>query len=415
MSLCESSHSTRPALMSACILFTIRYFSGSEYTTPMTVGKNPCTNWKTAAPNPVLSITIFSTLSALAKTAVAATVLLAVLGTLAVAMSTFLLPMALMRFGFGGVGAAVMRFIPLLSSAAGFVGRLGAALLSFGAKAAVFLVTNPFGWAILAVAALAALYIYWDEVKAALIRGWQWIDQTFADNPVLNFIFPIVGAARLLVNNWSSLTAALSAGWEWFKQLFRDNPIVAALAGPLGMVASLIANFDRLIAKARQLKEAFSGLNITEKINAPFRSIGRVFDGKGFSVGGYTGAGGVNEAAGIVHRGEVVFSQRDVAKFGGWRAVEAIRRGGAGLLARLAEKVSMPSGGSAPRSGGVQAVQRGGFAAAGASFGGDTITIHVHAAPGMSEAGIVEQIRRILDERDADKQRRANSSYRDRD
>lgn len=394
--------------------------------------------------------------AALAKTAVAATVLLAVLGTLAVAMSTFLLPMAMMRFGFGGVGAAVMRFIPLLSSAAGFVGRLGAALLSFGAKAAVFLVTNPFGWAILAVAALAALYIYWDEVKAALIRGWQWIDQTFADNPVLNFIFPIVGAARLLVNNWSSLTASLSAGWEWiknafrenpilyvltgpvgmialliqnwerlkatltagwewFKQLFRDNPIVAALAGPVGMVASLIANFDRLIAKARQLKEAFSGLNITEKINAPFRSIGRVFDGKGFSVGGYTGAGGVNEAAGIVHRGEVVFSQRDVAKFGGWRAVEAIRRGGAGLLARLAEKVSMPSGSSAPRNAGVQAVQRGGFAAAGASFGGDTITIHVHAAPGMSEAGIVEQIRRILDERDADKRRRANSSYRDRD
>jgi hypothetical protein len=33
----------------------------------------------------------------------------------------------------------------------------------------------------------------------------------------------------------------------------------------------------------------------------------------------------------------------------------------------------------------------------------------------MSEARIVEQIRRILDERDADKRRRANSSYRDRD
>ena len=209
-----------------------------------------------------------------------------------------------------------------------------------------------------------------------------------------------VGMIALLIQNWERLKATLTAGWEWFKQLFRDNPIVAALAGPVGMVASLIANFDRLIAKARQLKEAFSGLNITDKINAPFRSIGRVFDGKGFSVGGYTGAGGVNEAAGIVHRGEVVFSQRDVAKFGGWRAVEAIRRGGAGLLARLAEKVSMP---------------RGGFAAAGASFGGDTITIHVHAAPGMSEARIVEQIRRILDERDADKRRRANSSYRDRD
>nr|DAV47924.1 MAG TPA: minor tail protein [Caudoviricetes sp.] len=394
------------------------------------------------------------TAAALMKTAGIIGVVLAALSAAAGVAAGLVLPLAALNYAFTALkfGPAIAGIGKLL----GVLGRLGAALLSFGAKAAVFLVTNPFGWAILAVAALAALYIYWDEVKAALIQGWQWIDQTFADNPVLNFIFPIVGAARLLVNNWSSLTASLSAGWEWiknafrenpilyvltgpvgmialliqnwerlkatltagwewFKQLFRDNPIVAALAGPLGMVASLIANFDRLIAKARQLKEAFSGLNITEKINAPFRSIGRVFDGKGFSVGGYTGAGGVNEAAGIVHRGEVVFSQRDVAKFGGWRAVEAIRRGGAGLLARLAEKVSMPSGSSAPRNAGVQAVQRGGFAAVGASFGGDTITIHVHAAPGMSEAGIVEQIRRILDERDADKRRRANSSYRDRD
>lgn len=75
----------------------------------------------------------------------------------------------------------------------------------------------------------------------------------------------------LLIQNWERLKATLTAGWEWFKQLFRDNPIVAALAGPVGMVASLIANFDRLIAKARQLKEAFSGLNITERINAPCR------------------------------------------------------------------------------------------------------------------------------------------------
>lgn len=37
--------------------------------------------------------------------------------------------------------------------------------------------------------------------------------------------------------------------------------------------------------------------------------------------------GGVNEPAGVVHKGEVVWSQRDVARAGGVEIVEAMRRG----------------------------------------------------------------------------------------
>lgn len=48
----------------------------------------------------------------------------------------------------------------------------------------------------------------------------------------------------------------------------------------------------------------------------------------GFSSGGYTGPGGRKEPAGIVHKGEVVFSQDDVARSGGVAAVEAMRRNG---------------------------------------------------------------------------------------
>ncbi|QXI45153.1 phage tail tape measure protein [Pseudomonas wayambapalatensis] len=47
----------------------------------------------------------------------------------------------------------------------------------------------------------------------------------------------------------------------------------------------------------------------------------------GFSEGGYTGPGGINEPAGIVHKGEVVFSQDDVRRFGGVQAVEGLRTG----------------------------------------------------------------------------------------
>lgn len=47
----------------------------------------------------------------------------------------------------------------------------------------------------------------------------------------------------------------------------------------------------------------------------------------GYSSGGYTGAGGKYEPAGIVHKGEVVWSQRDVARAGGVATVEAMRKG----------------------------------------------------------------------------------------
>jgi len=47
----------------------------------------------------------------------------------------------------------------------------------------------------------------------------------------------------------------------------------------------------------------------------------------GFSSGGYTGPGGVNEPAGIVHKGEVVWSQDDIKRAGGVQAVEGLRNG----------------------------------------------------------------------------------------
>lgn len=49
--------------------------------------------------------------------------------------------------------------------------------------------------------------------------------------------------------------------------------------------------------------------------------------GIGFSTGGYTGPGGVNDPAGIVHKGEVVWSQADIRRFGGVSAVEGLRTG----------------------------------------------------------------------------------------
>lgn len=48
---------------------------------------------------------------------------------------------------------------------------------------------------------------------------------------------------------------------------------------------------------------------------------------KGFSSGGFTGHGATHEVAGMVHKGEVVWSQADVQRSGGVAAVEAMRLG----------------------------------------------------------------------------------------
>lgn len=50
----------------------------------------------------------------------------------------------------------------------------------------------------------------------------------------------------------------------------------------------------------------------------------------GFANGGYTGNGGKHEVAGLVHKGEVVFSQADVKNAGGVQAVENLRKYGTG-------------------------------------------------------------------------------------
>ncbi|MCE6960570.1 hypothetical protein LAZ40_16215 [Cereibacter sphaeroides] len=86
----------------------------------------------------------------------------------------------------------------------------------------------------------------------------------------------------------------------------------------LSMVASRLAEMA--------LSRAFDGLWSAGLGSA----VGSALGGLGFSSGGYTGPGGLNEPAGIVHKGEVVFSQADVARAGGVAAVEAMRRGSRG-------------------------------------------------------------------------------------
>lgn len=384
-------------------------------------------NW--ARQNPQTANTILKVIAAIG-------IGLAVFAALAAAVSAVLVPFAMLK----------MSWVVLATSLTGGAGKLGilaqgftmlrTALLGFGRAAAVFLASNPFGWVILAVGALYMLYTHWDSVQAGIMAGWKRLDTAFADNPVLNFIFPVIGAARLLINNWNIIGPYFARLWEQIKSYFNGglSAILARIAGfsPLGvfmrafhavlswfagalpesmrqagarLIQSLIdgirSKIGAMTAMVRRAASVFNGLANTAR-SAP-GTAGAAIGARaaGYWRGGYTGHGGVREAAGIVHRGEVVFSQRDVARFGGWRAVERLRTGGTRALRAISGLLPAPQ-------------NSGGFGGR-VQVAGDTVTIHVHADARQNPEQIAAAVARELDRRSAAKQRRANSAYRDKD
>ena len=359
-------------------------------------------NW--AAQNPETANTIMKIVAAVG-------IFLTVVTGIGAAISAVLVPIALAKFSFFSLFGVFAGGGGMISTIIGWLGRLGMALLGFGAKAAVFLVTNPFGWAILAVGAIIMLWRNWETVKSALISGWEWIKKVFQQNPLLAAFTGPVGWLIALLANWNKVNAALISGWEWIKKTFSgSNPISIAMTAAMGPIGAVINSFRILRSAAIS---AWEWLKKAVSIKAPSTPPSIGIPNRGFSVGGYTGAGGVHEAAGVVHKGEVVFNQRDVAKFGGWQAVEAIRRGGAGVLANIGNRLGL--GFSDGRKAALPSPTRFNAAPHAVSMAGDNITINVHAAPGMNEQTLVNAIMAKLNERSQAKQRRRNSSFFDKD
>jgi hypothetical protein len=93
------------------------------------------------------------------------------------------------------------------------------------------------------------------------------------------------------------------------QQLAANNPLAIYTEAVRRGISS--TSLDRIMGWA-----AGTSLNWAKANNLP-----------SFSVGGYTGPGGVNEFGGIVHKGEVVWSQSDIARAGGVNNVQALRAG----------------------------------------------------------------------------------------
>ena len=95
---------------------------------------------------------------------------------------------------------------------------------------------------------------------------------------------------------------------------------ISAASSPVSSVS--LASCRKLSLPAIRLRASDGG--VVEGSSAASVPASTGFDNL-FSSGGYTGAGGKYEPAGIVHKGEVVFSQRDVRNHGGVAAVERLR------------------------------------------------------------------------------------------
>lgn len=90
------------------------------------------------------------------------------------------------------------------------------------------------------------------------------------------------------------------------------------------MARSIIADLIRIQVRA-QLAGLFSRVFGVPQLASSGITVGGVDGMNGYAGGGYTGPGGKYDPAGIVHRGEGVLSQDDMAAMGGPRAFEAFR------------------------------------------------------------------------------------------
>lgn len=102
--------------------------------------------------------------------------------------------------------------------------------------------------------------------------------------------------------------------------------------GAKGMADAFSQTIRRMLAEAAATKffEALGGAMsaYTGAGSGWVNAIGGALQGDGgYAAGGYTGHGGKHEAAGVVHKGEIVWSQEDIARAGGLRAAEALRLG----------------------------------------------------------------------------------------
>ena len=378
---------------------------------------------------------------------------------------------------FAKAGTAILKFGSLLWAAAGWIGK---GIMLIGRT----LLTTPIGIALtlLAVAAYL-LYTRWRDIVNGAKLLWQSLAttiatigagisakwQTLANHTastwasIKAWIYHAIDSIAAKIRSFSPSAAFQSAFAAALAYLRGLGGQMTAIGASIiqGLINGIQSKISQVSSYFSQLRSMVSNFRMPSLPSIP--TIATITKPAGFSTGGYTGAGGVNEPAGIAHRGEVIFSQADVKRFGGWQIVEKLRTQGIAALTNLihrpqasqlltkiraakpmltslnlggisgatiitaAEKLNAwltgknhtPTENHVPTIKGVisspQTSQQSTHLSAPTHIAGDTITIHLHAAPNMDIKTIADTIIQQLNKQKLAKQRRANSSFIDKD
>lgn len=148
---------------------------------------------------------------------------------------------------------------------------------------------------------------FWQQQLASGNLDYDQLAKAIAHDASKNANDPGAGAAADYLSNQGGLSV--------------QDQVEAAYRATLGRSADAAG-------ESYWMGQVSSGMSVADLIAAIERDAKVNGEIPGFAVGGYTGAGDKYDPAGIVHKGEVVWSQSDIAKWGGVGAVEAMRKGG---------------------------------------------------------------------------------------
>ncbi|KVG07278.1 hypothetical protein WJ24_22145 [Burkholderia vietnamiensis] len=346
-------------------------------------------------------------------------VLLAVLGTLTIALAGVLGPLAIVRFSMsvlGIQGGVLVRALGAVAQTLLLVGRV--ALL------------NPIGLVIAAIALAAFLIVkYWEPIKAFFAGFWQGLTEGLKPlAPLVSRAFAILGTAfEPLKPLFDWLTGALKGVWDWLTRLLApvdaSKKSLDAAAGAGRAFGTWLTDIIVGLAQASARFAEFGSNLMSGLVNGITNGLGAVktaIQSAGDSVVGW-----FKERLGI-HSPSRVF-----ATLGGFTMAgldQGLREGQDGPLSTVLEVgkriVAAGAGigitgaaiaGGAPLTVDNRPPLTVASAAARAPVAPAPITINLYAAPGMDVQALAQEVRQVLRQEQAAQAARERSRLRDRD
>ncbi|EEH3380877.1 phage tail tape measure protein [Salmonella enterica] len=380
--------------------------------------------------NPKLAGALLKVVAALASIAV-------VLGTVMLAVSAVLGPLALMRLQFSILGIKGGSAFGMITKAIGGVGKgvmwLGRLMLA-----------NPI-LAVIGLIAMGAILIWqnwdtlgpkfkamWDAVCAATDAAWAWIKQAVSTAwEGIKFLFFNFTLPGMIAKNWEAIKAGASEAWAIVRQTISDKwaailADVAALPAKFQDMGSAIIDsiLNGINAKWETLKSKLTSVTdylpdwMTGNIKAPGKTQLQV-------VGGAAAAGvpfaGMYDSGGAIPRGqfgivgengpEIVNGPANVTSRRRTAALASVVAGMMGTAAVPAEAVPLHPM-SLPAAT-YRAPQEKTANQPPAVRYEINAPIHIVAQPGQSAQDIAREVARQLDERERCARAKARSSYSD--